>query len=1221
MNETIVINGIVYLVITADVLQQMFGITIDVEVGLVYAGPETGTFTEEVIEVPESITAEGQTVPVVGFVGGMMALEIGNAAASVSEVILPSSILFLIYGFSMFTNLQKVTCYAETAPKLSSEIGEPVGTDFEGTPETKELYIPAGSDYSTWTVETTWGSVNEIYDGFVETVNGLKYKETGETTVALIGYDETFTATSLTIPSSITHEGNTYTVTEIKNNAFKNYTELTEVNIPDSVTKISENAFSNTEPITEPISVNNISLNLIGKNTKIDKFVLKNTLGITFTYGDITETSVEYACECLGLTDNTISTPDLDLTNLTYDGYQLTIYTIIQNAFYGCSGLASIDLPDSITTIGVGVFSGCSSLTSVNIPDSVTSIGVGVFSGCSSLTSVNIPDSVTSIGYSAFEGCSSLTSVIIPNSVTSIGGSVFQNCSSLKSVIIPNSVTSINSYTFSGCSSLTSITIPDSVTFIGEYAFYNCINLTSVNIPDSVTSIEYSAFSGCKSLTSITIPDSVTSIGNSAFSDCRSLTSIVIPENVTSIGNSAFSDCRSLTSITIPDSVTSIGNSAFYCCSNLVDVYLPSNNATIDSTAFIYTGRINVDGIYYGGNRTVNIGKYTFNYVGFVTFYLNGNATTITSSEIGVTGYDESLSGDAVILSVLNYQGVNYSVTTIGQYAFYSCDGLTSVTIPENITSIESYAFYGCSSLNTLNFNAINCDGFSNNKNPFTNCPINILNIGDSVKRIPNYFAYNFDNLTSIDIPDSVTTIESSAFADCSSLTSVILPDNATIDLNAFANTGGRINIDGFYCIGKEKTVNIGKYIFNNVGFVTFYLNGNKTTITPSEVVVMGCDESLSGDIVIPSILNYQGVNCRVTSIGKSAFENCKSLTSVNIPDSVTSIESSTFMHCSSLTSVTIGNSVTSIGLGAFYYCSSLTSITIPNSVTHISSQVFQGCSNLTSVTIGNSITRIESSTFSGCPLTTVIMLDSTAPKVATNYISNNIFSSTPSTKVLIVPVGATGYSTSWCNTKWAAVNYTMVPTNNVNYKLNDTNIIETFNSNNKTETLTIPNTVTYNGNTFSVNKLSRNSLANDNVVKSLTIESGINKIEASALSGCNNLETVNIPESVAEIDNHVFWMCRNLKNIVLPNTLTQLKPEMFVACEELETITIPNGITTIPFRMFEGCKKLTTVNLPSTINKIQWSAFKDCESLTNITIPSGCNVDTTAFEGTNIKV
>lgn len=202
-NMELIINGIYYYIYSADDLQSWYGITIDDEYGAAYYGPESGVYTDEVIEVPESIIVEGQTIPVVSFGGGYNIYD-EEDAASVSEVILPSSILLMEYGFYGFGNLQKVTCYAETAPLLINDNDE-----FYYTPDTKELYIPSGSDYSTWETETTWASVNEIYDGFVEIVNGLKYKQTAETTVALIGYDETFTATSLTIPSSITREGNT----------------------------------------------------------------------------------------------------------------------------------------------------------------------------------------------------------------------------------------------------------------------------------------------------------------------------------------------------------------------------------------------------------------------------------------------------------------------------------------------------------------------------------------------------------------------------------------------------------------------------------------------------------------------------------------------------------------------------------------------------------------------------------------------------------------------------------------------------------------------------------------------------------------------------------------------------------------------------------------------------------------------------------------------------
>ena len=155
----------------------------------------------------------------------------------------------------------------------------------------------------------------------------------------------------------------------------------------------------------------------------------------------------------------------------------------------------------------------------------VTSIGEDAFWGCSRLTSITIPDGVTSIGYGAFRSCG-LSSITIPDSVTSIGGTAFKRCSRLTSITIPDSVTSIGGWAFKFCLRLTSVTIPNSVTRIGNGTFDYCESLTSITIPDSVISIGESAFSYCKSLTSITIGDSVTSIDGFAFRDCSSLTAV-----------------------------------------------------------------------------------------------------------------------------------------------------------------------------------------------------------------------------------------------------------------------------------------------------------------------------------------------------------------------------------------------------------------------------------------------------------------------------------------------------------------------------------------------------------------------------------------------------------------------------------------------------------------------------------------------------------------------
>ncbi len=192
----------------------------------------------------------------------------------------------------------------------------------------------------------------------------------------------------------------------------------------------------------------------------------------------------------------------------------------------------------SLNKIGDDAFSGCTGLTSISIPNSVTSIVNGVFAGCTNLKEFIISKNHKT--YKSVEGilfnknCTELIAYpnaksniyIIPNSVTAIGFDAFYGCTGLTSITIPNSVTAIGSDTFFGCTGLTSITIPNSVTIIGTKAFKNCTELTSVTIPNSVTAIEFEAFSVCSKLTSITLGNRVTSIGNYAFYYCEKLTEI-----------------------------------------------------------------------------------------------------------------------------------------------------------------------------------------------------------------------------------------------------------------------------------------------------------------------------------------------------------------------------------------------------------------------------------------------------------------------------------------------------------------------------------------------------------------------------------------------------------------------------------------------------------------------------------------------------------------------
>ena len=440
----------------------------------------------------------------------------------------------------------------------------------------------------------------------------------------------------------------------------------------------------------------------------------------------------------------------------------------------------------------------------------------------------------------------------------------------------------------------------------------------------------------------------VTSIGGWAFSVCDKLKSVTIPSGVTNIDCGAFSYCVSLTSLTIPDSVTSIGiwafvDTAIYNAEErwingvlYLDNWLIEADNTVSGEYVVASGTTGIaDSAFVNcesltsvtiPDSVTSIGEGAFSGCSSLTEISVAEDNTAYTSENGVL-FDKAKT--ALLAYPAGKPKVGYvipdSVTSIGTYAFSGCENLTGITIPDSVTSIGEYAF-GRSGLTSVT-------------------------IPDSVASIGEYAFEGCSSLTSVTIPDSVTSIGEGAFWGCISLTSVHIPDSVTsIGASAFCWSGlTSVTIpDSVTSIGREAFADTA--IYNAEESWTdgvLYLDN----------WLLEAEETVSGDYAVA---------LGTTGIADWAFNNCSSLTSVTIPDSVTSIGDSVFCCCDNLTSVIIPDSVTSIGDGAFNSCSSLTTITIPDSVTSIGDGAFSW-SGLTSVTIPDSVTSIGEAAFYGC--------------------------------------------------------------------------------------------------------------------------------------------------------------------------------------------------------------------------------------------------------------
>ena len=844
-------------------------------------------------------------------------------------------------------------------------------------------------------------------------IDGIYYSFSGnEATVTYKDYyynSNSYSGT-VTIPSSVTYNDITYSVTSIGSYAFRDCYGLTFVTIPESVTSIGELAFYGCSGLTSVTIPNSVTS--IGNHA--------------FYY-------------CSGLTSITIGN---------------SVTSIGAGAFYHCSRLTSITIPNSVTSIGESAFSDCG-MTSIvvesgnTVYDSRNNCNAiietatnSLIAGCMNTT---IPNSVTSIGDYAFCECSGLTSVTISNSVTSIGECAFASCSSLTSVTIPNSVTSIGGYAFDGTAWYDNQ--PDGLVYAGKVAYKYKGTMpegTEIVIKDGTLGIADYAFCECSGLTSVTIPNSVTSIGDYAFYGCSSLTSVTIGNSVTSIGECAFASCSSLTSVTIGNSVTNIGGGAFYYCSSLTSVTIPNSVTTIGSGAFAGTAWYDnqPDGLVYAG-------KVAYKYKGTMP---EGTEIVIKDGTLGIADYAFSYCRGLTSVTIPN------SVTSIGDGAFSVCSSLTSLTIGNSVTSIGDAAFCYCGNLTSVYSHITNpfkasSDMFANvNSEATLYVPVGTKALYEEAgwaaffKEVVEMGAGDVFTASTTEGVTMTFKILSNDEKRCQvgngeeASVSTATPGQVTVPevANGFKVTA--IGDKGFYNCSKLTHIWLHEGI-EHIGKLAFYGCTSLQVLDIPHSVVEISDDAFEGctnlQVNIPSeiiaTLSYvpspgSGVVIAITPPAEDSSEQLHELERIFISRAVTSIDERSFSGCKSVKVIevdaenpvfdsrdncnaiirtadntllfgcqntVIPKTVTAIAPYAFEGHSNLKTIIIPNGVTRIAGSAFLGCSSLSNVTIGSGVTAVGNMAFADCTsLTDVYCYAENVPSTGIDAFSGSPISS-----------------------------------------------------------------------------------------------------------------------------------------------------------------------------------------------------------------------------------
>ena len=648
-------------------------------------------------------------------------------------------------------------------------------------------------------------------------------------------------------------------------------------------------------------------------------------------------------------------------------------------AFRDCYEIESVTIPHGVTSIGAEAFCQCGNLKRVIIPDGLISIGEWAFCGCGRLESVNIPQSVTEIGRYAFCECRSFAKFSIPSAVAEIKQGTFQDCCGLTEVMISEGVTTVGNLAFSGCKCLNNITIPNSVISIGEHAFCGCSSLTGLIIPDSVTNIEVRAFHDCGALASLRLPDGLENIGvdafygtalyndkgnwdkgvfylgryliyagrhlqgnytvkagtkgiaESAFAKNKELKGVCIPDGVSSISGYAFKDCSDLESIVIPNSVKTIGKKAFEGCQKLSDITATAWTKTISNA--LKDCPIHI--IHTESVPSEIPNKYKSSaLLGFVL--------------AGHTDYSSNMA-----IAYKDYTGK--SAAKLCEFAFDNPQLLRFICEQKLIHAkdidiyTEEAEKRGNAEFKAMLLNYQNEMGSST-----------IAKARDKKEKVKE--EYDGALTERIITRDPAKGIEGMNFVITGALAKYPAVWESRKEVQEYLESYGAK-------LGSSVTKKTDYLVTNNTN------NVSEKDKKATELGVQIITETDFNDMVGKRFKDAQHITVPVwlKSIPSKAFQGCKKMESVTIPEGVMSIGDSefsglgAFSGCSSLANVTIPMSVKSIGAAAFENCSSLESVTFKKGLTSVGWQAFKGCSSLKGVELPSSLMNVSDELFMDC--------------------------------------------------------------------------------------------------------------------------------------------------------------------------------------------------------------------------------------------------------------